>query len=287
MVKEEYTTSSSSEIPRSYLSFFLLPVLGTMLKVPTMNISSESVLNGTHTGLSRNVLRRHFVFSKVAWKQGRWWTAITHMFLHMDNEHLVGNAIALTMAGMPIARNYGTITCYVVFLGGGISSAISCWGQSYQWLQSFRGGPASEQSTSSSWWGESSPVVALQEMFDTHILQKVAPILVENVGRIGCSAGITALNGMDFMHAVEKAVVSAWYPSNRFDPSIMLHIMRTVTYLSVELTSVSSGNSSEIDHAGHLSGFGFGVVCYGISKAVSYYSSRMKNGDDLDTSRLA
>jgi membrane associated rhomboid family serine protease len=90
---------------------------------------------------------------------------------------------------------------------------------------------------------------------------------------------------MDFMHAVEKAVISIWYPSRRFDPSVILQIFRTVAYLSMELTSVSSGNASGIDHAGHLSGFGFGVVCYGISKAHSYYIPRKKHGDDLDKSR--
>lgn len=256
-------------------------MLGIMAQIPTLDKASmlDEWRGGSTSPFTYQFLKRNFVFSRAAWKEGRWWTAVSHMFLHGDQEHLMSNALGLATAGYPVAKHFGVASCYSVFLGGGIFTAVSGLGQAYQELRKL---VMPSQEDSSSWWPES----FIRDTWNEKFAPTTASFLSNHVGRLGCSAGISALNGMNVMRLIDQIVVAILYPSSnlKFDPAAVLPLLSTIQYFSAEMNNVFYGNTSGIDHAGHLTGFGFGIGCYGLYRSFGYFSTK-GNEDDAFKSR--
>lgn len=244
---------------REYISFFLLPLLGTMLRVPTLQ---DAQMNRLHPfsfqHMNSDYLLRNFSYSKAG---DRWWTAVTYMWLHGDAQHLQSNIMVLLPAGYAVTKQFSVWHCWGVFLGGGIFAALEGWGlrdyQDQQQLATMLALPK-QLGALSAWWDRG--------------VKRVAPVLAKYTKVfMGCSAGVSALQGMNVAVWVEQLVRGDAGPASA---AMALNLVSMLTYYTAEFSKVSSGEWSRIDHAGHIAGFCFGIGCFGLSKAVSYLSNR-------------
>lgn len=211
-------------------------------------------------------LTKNFCYSEMAaFDEGRWWTTVTHMWLHGDLQHLQSNLTVLIPAGYAVTKQFGIIHCWGVFLGGGIFAALEGWGRDFQNKQRLATTFAlpKELGAVSKWWDDG--------------VRRFAPVLAKYTNvYFGCSAGVAALQGMTVMVWIEQLVHALVSPEQAGPPSAALaivvipNLVSIFTYYTTEFSKVSSGQRSGIDHAGHVAGFCFGIGCFGLSKVVSF-----------------
>jgi membrane associated rhomboid family serine protease len=256
---------------REYVSFFLIPVLGIMVQIPFENDERARHSNRWQINNADNLK-----YTNKA--SGRWWTVVTHMFLHQDPEHLFQNALVLIPSGGSVANNFGVLSTYAIFLGGGIFAALEGHGREYQDKQQWSRKLALPDYSGriGEWWDKS--------------VRRAAPYLgkyLSNNSYMGCSAGVAALQGMNAMVWLEQLLCTLWFPhheplvptSNSGLPLLVMipNMLSIFNFFAGEARHMSSGEPTGIDHAGHLAGFCFGIGCFGVTKAFSYMRPRPRN----------
>jgi len=74
---------------------------------------------------------KHGVLSLQNLKEGRYYTLLTHTFVHYQPMHLLANMVTLWSFGPPIVMTYGVPAFVALWVGAGVVGAAT---QSYFWL---------------------------------------------------------------------------------------------------------------------------------------------------------
>jgi membrane associated rhomboid family serine protease len=204
------------------------------------------------------------------------------MFLHADIQHLESNLSVLVPASYSVANHFGITSALGVFFGGGVFAALESWGKQTQQKQeiitalSFPEAPAAGLAESLQiWWNNGVD----------HAAAHAVPLISKYRSIIGCSAGVSALQGMNAMLWIEELCTLLLSPSDlssAHGEAVFLtavpNVLSVMNYYGTELANASSGERTGIDHAGHLAGFGFGVGCFVLTRAASrYYNNGRAN----------
>jgi len=75
--------------------------------------------------LSEWTMYRHFMFSELNFRSGRWWTILTYSFSHMDLLHFLNNMSSLWSSGKIFGSFYGPYHTVCLYLLGALGSAVS------------------------------------------------------------------------------------------------------------------------------------------------------------------
>ena len=84
------------------------PLLALHALVPTLAAASgrEPRLS-LALPLDLPTLERHFMFSRQALREGRWWTTVTYMLLHGNQAHALSNLQSILVAGPAATETLG------------------------------------------------------------------------------------------------------------------------------------------------------------------------------------
>ena len=257
-----------------YVSFFLIPVLGVMVRIPFADDRREQ--QRRHMDVTELMFNKSRFRNKNARHGSQWWTILTHMFVHQNRDHLISNALTMIPSAFAVSKNYGILATYTVFLGGGVFAALQS--QDYQiqqaWSKTFAFPFANYEHAKGigQWWDRN--VRRASSWFEKYVIRYC-----------GCSAGVAALEGMQIMIWLEQIAFALVFP-NRDPPvptnglSLILTAVNVVSLLTCyanEMHYLSSGTRYGIDHAGHLAGFCFGLGCFGVVKAVTYVKRQLRS----------
>jgi len=247
-----------------YSTIFLFPVVGLMLTIPTIEDATSGNRSIFSFPLDLKFLYRHMTFSKASLDQGRWWTAVTHIFLHSDWNHLGSNIFTLAATGYSLSRNFGPWFCYLPFLGGGVFGAVENFGKDFQVKQQL------------------AHTLALPKVFGKvserwdSFLRISAPVLAKyTCNYVGCSAGISAIVGMNVMISIENIFLMITDPVklNLNGGALTMTVLDVLGFVEIcnDFLIVKSGTWSGTGNAVHISRFCFGIGCYYSSKTISYW----------------
>ncbi len=78
----------------------------------------------TSLPVSQFLLEKGGIYMPDIVDKHRYYQLITHMFLHANTSHLIGNMISLYLIGNEIEKNIGKILYSIVYFGTGIFAAI-------------------------------------------------------------------------------------------------------------------------------------------------------------------
>lgn len=255
----------------------LAPVIGGMLAGPRLSDASQDYRR------TRAILR-DLAFSEENVAAGRWWTQFSYAFVHKSDEHLVRNIFALVPFAHAVHTEFGALWL-PIFMGGVWAGAQNVAGKRYQVARRISA-PLSIRS-----WAPSlfEPAAEAMDKVTRQVATWLAPSVVRTTSFVGASAGVWALQGTALCLSIERIVIMLlrmnWSAPVRDD---VIQCTRTwphvlsVCVLSAQLvstaTSIKTGESSAIDHSGHLDGFLVGVGCYAalrFAQAVHQRRSRL------------
>jgi hypothetical protein len=138
--------------------------------------------------------RERLIFSEKAFKSRRW-TAVTHMFVHGSYAHLGGNLFSLALSSRQPWKKVGPLAFWGVFFLGGAAAAVNSPLKRLQTKKqvshrlSFPGLPTSWVPESLrrgvDWWRE-------------HATSKLTNAVRPHLQYVGCSAGVSAIAGLNF-----------------------------------------------------------------------------------------
>eukprot|EP00123_Amoebidium_parasiticum_P004500 comp15796_c1_seq1/m.13060 comp15796_c1_seq1/g.13060 ORF comp15796_c1_seq1/g.13060 comp15796_c1_seq1/m.13060 type:complete len:279 (-) comp15796_c1_seq1:369-1205(-) len=255
-------------MPGSYLAT-VGTLIGGHLLMPTLASSrgdEPPVLGYLYFHLTPRELRENFTYSQLNMQRGNWWTALTYMFLHEDEAHLVRNMFGLFIMGHSVHEAFGPLPFLTIYLGGGVVGALDKWTKNHQvtrlleelFSSSLNLGIISEK------WNE----------FVKKGIPGVVPKINPRFNYVGASAGVFALTGANLCLSIERLFYHLVHkrdpgegPEAHIPPSLhtavtLFNIFVLSNNLATELNYVNGGLSWQVDHAGHISGFAFGVGCY-------------------------
>ena len=235
------------------------PLLLTMHLVPTITAADGRELPPLWPTLpiSPTMLRSHFLAygRSHLMSTGRWWTALTSMLLHQDGEHLASNAVSLIFAGLGPHVAFGSVGWWLTLLGGHLAAVLTAReGQERQTravVERYSGGMLRQDGNVAGWLSKATPPA----------------------GICGCSAGTFALMGADLCLTLERVlalVAELRRAPNEVLPLDVLQalgfslpaLQRMLAIVDAERHALAAGASLSVGHAAHLTGFGWGVLCY-------------------------
>ena len=101
------------------------PLLALHALVPTLAAASgrEPRLS-IALPLSLDVLEKHFMFSRQALREGRWWTTFTYMLLHGNQAHALSNLQSVLVAGPAATETLGVNGAMLTYVAAGVAAAL-------------------------------------------------------------------------------------------------------------------------------------------------------------------
>ena len=124
---------------------------------------------------------------------------ITHMFLHNNYSHLIGNLLTMVFAGQPVYEELGGLQYYLIFLGGGVASSLPIYKSiQLKWNEITTPTPSSNVALSN-------PLGLLNQGMK-HLVKKVTSLVNIGVVTCGSSGGVSALLGANFVLTIRRAV---------------------------------------------------------------------------------
>ncbi|CAE8672115.1 unnamed protein product [Polarella glacialis] len=259
---------------------WLSPLLGVLLAVPTLEEACSNVLLWERPVLIEPaaVLRLYpdFVLTESSVKTGKWWTLLSHMFLHKDMGHLNSNLRGLLSNGLSAFSDLGVLGLYGVFLGSGVLSGLNSWGRGRQTEAQLQGsipraperlGPVQVPERAREWWDSVRQGAA----------RRAAPLVIARSEALGASGGVCGLMGYGLGDAVCRLwsyagprsfqqVVGALEESLRAHqlPGLLMSLLNIVScghFLAHEWKSARGDEGiTGTDHTGHLTGFAAGAA---------------------------
>ena len=229
--------------------------------------------------LSLDVLERHFMFSRQALREGRWWTTVTYMLLHGNQAHALSNLQSILVAGPAATDTLGVNGAMVTYVAAGVAAALDPFDFGTQRLERIverwgvgeRVRRALDSVTGSveagNVWDK------LSNAFDKtrkSAVRAVAQQVNENLRSIGASAGVSAFVAIDTCVVAEALLLG-----RRCDANAVLHVVSSVFYFAHEWRLIDAQDN--IGHGAHLTGAAVGVAAFVLCRVFRRRSSRWRN----------
>ena len=229
--------------------------------------------------LSLDVLEKHFMFSRQALREGRWWTAASYMLLHGNQAHALSNLQSILVAGPAATDTLGVNGAMVTYVAAGVAAALDPFDFGTQRLERIverwgvgeRVRRALDSVTGSveagNVWDK------LSNAFDKtrkSAVRAVAQQVNENVRSIGASAGVSAFVAIDTC-----VVAEALFLGRRCDANAVLHVVSSVFYFAHEWRLIDAQDN--IGHGAHLTGAAVGVAAFVACRIFRRRSSRWRD----------
>ena len=241
------------------------PLLALHALVPTVAAASgrEPRLS-IALPLSMNTLERHFMFSRQALREGRWWTTASYMLLHGNQAHALSNLQSVLVAGPAATETLGVNGAMLTYVAAGVAAALDPFEFGTQRLERIverwgvgeRVRRALDSVTGSveagNVWDK------LSNAFDKtrkSAVRAVAQQVNENVRSIGASAGVSAFVAIDTCVVAEALLLG-----RRCDANAVLHVVSSVFYFAHEWRLIDAQDN--IGHGAHLTGAAVGVAAF-------------------------
>ena len=256
------------------------PLLALHALVPTLAAASgrEPRLS-IALPLDVATLEKHFMFSRQALREGRWWTAATYMLLHGNQAHALSNLQSVLVAGPAATDTLGVNGAMVTYVAAGVAAALDPFEFGTQRLERIverwgvgeRVRRALDSVTGSveagNVWDK------LSNAFDKtrkSAVRAVAQQVNENVRSIGASAGVSAFVAIDTCVVAEALLLG-----RRCDANAVLHVVSSVFYFAHEWRLIDAQDN--IGHGAHLTGAAVGVAAFVVCRIFRRRSSRWRN----------
>ena len=256
------------------------PLLALHALVPTLAAASgrEPRLS-IALPLDVATLEKHFMFSRQALREGRWWTAATYMLLHGNQAHALSNLQSVLVAGPAATDTLGVNGAMVTYVAAGVAAALDPFDFGTQRLERIverwgvgeRVRRALDSVTGSveagNVWDK------LSNAFDKtrkSAVRAVAQQVNENVRSIGASAGVSAFVAIDTC-----VVAEALFLGRRCDANAVLHVVSSVFYFVHEWRLIDTQDN--IGHGAHLTGAAVGVTAFVVCRVFRRRSSRWRD----------
>ena len=229
--------------------------------------------------LSLDVLEKHFMFSRQALREGRWWTTASYMLLHGNQAHALSNLQSILVAGPAATETLGVNGAMVTYVAAGVAAALDPFDFGTQRLERIverwgvgeRVRRALDSVTGSveagNVWDK------LSNAFDKtrkSAVRAVAQQVNENVRSIGASAGVSAFVAIDTCVVAEALLLG-----RRCDANAVLHVVSSVFYFAHEWRLIDAQDN--IGHGAHLTGAAVGVAAFVLCRFFRRRSSRWRN----------
>ena len=195
-------------------------------------------------------LSAHFLWSN----RSPWYTALTHVLCHANEEHKLANLTTLLLTGSSVHAAMGPLGWWATIVGGALTAALD----PLQWRAK------QAQSWLNSWTYDMLP----------SFTPAVARAWTSSSGWTACgaSAAVCAQCGAEAALCLEQFVTlvcSVRDADDELRKSLLLPIVthgfmlsRAISYVLSEHRALSGGASLTIWHGAHLTGFWWGVSCY-------------------------
>ena len=256
------------------------PLLALHALVPTLAAASgrEPRLS-IALPLDMPTLERHFMFSRQALREGRWWTTITYMLLHGNQAHALSNLQSILVAGPAATDTLGVNGAMLTYVAAGVAAALDPFDFGTQRLERIverwgigeRVRRALDSVTGSveagNVWDK------LSNAFDKtrkSAVRAVAQQVNENVRSIGASAGVSAFVAIDTCVVAEALLLG-----RRCDANAVLHVASSLFYFVHEWRLIDAQDN--IGHGAHLTGAAVGVAAFVLCRVFRRRSSRWRN----------
>ena len=237
------------------------PVVAGIALVPTLACAAgaEPPPSWPQLPLSHDVLMRHFTHAPAKtlalnMTRPNWWTLATSSLCHVDASHRDNNLLGVLSAGWKPATALGPVGFALTFFGGHACAALNTVGHELQrrnWINAKTGsimGPSLTSHAAKLWSSVSVPQM------------------------LGSSAGVFALLGFDLCLIVDEGLKLM----NRWDDArdgsderlfalawMGVNLHQIVARVLSEQRSLGGGASVSVSHVGHLTGFAWGLFCFG------------------------
>ena len=256
------------------------PLLALHALVPTLAAASgrEPRLS-IALPLSLDVLEKHFMFSRQALREGRWWTTASYMLLHGNQAHALSNLQSVLVAGPAATETLGVNGAMLTYVAAGVAAALDPFDFGTQRLERIverwgvgeRVRRALDSVTGSveagNVWDK------LSNAFDKtrkSAVRAVAQQVNENVRSIGASAGVSAFVAIDTCVVAEALLLG-----RRCDANAVLHVVSSVFYFVHEWRLIDAQDN--IGHGAHLTGAAVGVAAFVLCRFFRRRSSRWRD----------
>ena len=256
------------------------PLLALHALVPTLAAASgrEPRLS-IALPLDMPTLERHFMFSRQALREGRWWTTITYMLLHGNQAHALSNLQSILVAGPAATDTLGVNGAMLTYVAAGVAAALDPFDFGTQRLERIverwgigeRVRRALDSVTGSveagNVWDK------LSNAFDKtrkSAVRAVAQQVNENVRSIGASAGVSAFVAIDTCVVAEALLLG-----RRCDANAVLHVASSLFYFVHEWRLIDAQDN--IGHGAHLTGAAVGVAAFVLCRIFRRRSSRWRD----------
>ena len=243
------------------------PLLALHALVPTLAAASgrEPRLS-IALPLDMPTLERHFMFSRQALREGRWWTTITYMLLHGNQAHALSNLQSILVAGPAATEALGVNGAMLTYVAAGVAAAldpfefgtqrleriVERWGIGERVRSMARALDSATEAGTEGLWDKLS--TALDKTRKSAV-RVVAKKVNENIRSIGASAGVSAFVAIDTCTAAEALLAG-----RRRDLNAVLHVASSLFYFVHEWRLIDAQDN--IGHGAHLTGAAVGVAAF-------------------------
>lgn len=237
------------------LSMLLLPPLKPLPNSAGSRTPLAVLLDQLHALyrplIPKGWIEMHFVYSENALQAGRFWTVLSHCFLHLDYPHLLNNCLSLVLTGRRSFAAYGSGGYLVLLLGGSVAAALNHRTRHLQLRAQINSVVPSVPQD----WGPLSVVNAWSQSATNSAAHYFRPL----VRYVGCSAGVMALLAVELAGLTEELVTNLVHHRAVSGATIM-DAVQILTMLGSDVMMLRAGELTGVDHAGHIDGFLFGCA---------------------------
>ena len=254
------------------------PLLALHALIPTLAAASgrEPRLS-IALPLSMNTLEKHFMFSRQALREGRWWTAVTYMLLHANQAHALSNLQSVLVAGPAATDTLGVNGAMLTYVAAGVAAALDPFDFGTQRLERIveRWG-VGERVRRVFNLSSASEVVGerlgdkISKAFDEArrtAVHAVAKKVNENVQILGASAGASAFVAIDTCLVAEALLLG-----RRCDVNAVLRLASSAFYFVHEWRLI--GAADNVGHGAHLTGAAMGIAAFVLCRVLRRRSRR-------------
>ncbi|CAL1154869.1 unnamed protein product [Cladocopium goreaui] len=263
---------------RDYL-LCISPLLAGLLAMPTVEEATSGRFHWPRLVSAKDMLRtyRSLVLTQPSLERGEWWRLISYLFIHQDLEHLLNNICGILCSGFTVFNNCGVEMVYGIFFWSGAVAGLNSWGRTFQTESQLEASiPAVPKSL-----GSAVPESAqIWDRFRHAAAKWTAPIVSSRTDSYGASGGVSGLMGFTLGLSLRRfwtllglagtrAARDASEPRARRQRGHAglellvtgLNLFQTGKFLLQEWESIRGDRGlTGVDHAGHLTGFTFGLV---------------------------